>query len=136
MKFEEVLPAFKKGKKIRRKEWFADHFIYREGHSVYNEDGVDYDFISSDQLLYDDWEIIEEPEPDWEHIIKHKCLCWFWDDDDEDVTLIKYLTSHEKNKRYPFVGYSKGDGHCPYKHCRPVRRDEATFYEDRKNEDS
>ena len=133
MKFEEVFPALRNGKKIRRKEWSEEHFIYREGLSVYNEDGVDYDFISSDQLLCDDWEVIEEPEPDWEYIIKNKCLCWFWDDDDDDVTRIKYLTSYRKNKRYPFVGYSKSDRP---EHCRPVRKNELNFYEDKEDEDN
>ena len=134
MKFEEVFPAFKEGKKIRRKVWFEKQFIYREGLSVYREDGGYYHVMSCDQLLRDDWEIIEEPEPDWDYIIKNKCLCWFWDDDDDDVTRIKYLTSYRKNKRYPFVGYSTSERPCPYEHCRPVRKNELNFYEDKEDE--
>ena len=126
MKFEDALAALKNGKKIKRKPWKSDQYICLE-----NGDNLPIYYV-----LEDDWEIVEGSEStyDWDYIIKNKCLCWFWDR--EDVTLIKYLTSYGKDERYPFVGYSKGDGHCPYKHCRPVRKEEVTFYEDKEDEDN
>ncbi len=129
MKFEDVLPALKEGKKVRRSLWPKDEYIFRVNNLVCNEKNDYWCPADFDNILRDDWEIIEEPEPDWEYIIKNKCLCWFWDDDD-DVPRIKYLTSYRKNKRYPFVGYSKSDRPCPYTHCRPVRKNELNFYED------
>ena len=130
MKFEEVLPALRDGKKIRRKEWFEKYFIYREGLSVYKEDGVNYCFMGCDQLLCDDWEVFEEPEPDWSYIIENKCLCLFWDSDSEKK--FRYLKRVDSRKTFPY----KDDFGYTWRHCRPVRRDEVTFYEDKEDEDS
>lgn len=133
MKFEEVLPAFKNGKKIRRKAWYKKYFIYREGLFVYKEDGGYYHFMNCDQLLCDDWEIIEEPEPDWSYIIKNKCLCRFWDIDSEEVLSCKfrYLKEVDSRKTFPY----KDDFGYTWKHCRPVRKDEFNFYEGRKDKE-
>lgn len=74
------------------------------------------------------WELYEEPI-DWNYIIKNKCPCWFWDDKEEKrlgiLVKIDYST-----KDFPFKFF----GIASYKNCRPVRRDEVTFYEDRKDE--
>ena len=139
MKFEEVLPALREGCSIRHVSWPEGYFVYMTDGHLNDQQCRLFEIMNSGMINWlstDGWEIFEKPKIDWSYIIENKCLCWFWDDDDEDVTLIKYLTSYEKNKRYPFVGYSKGGGHCPYKHCRPVRKDEGTFYEDEGDEDN
>lgn len=135
MKFEEVLPAFRAGKKIRREVWYEKHFIYREGLSVYREDGVNYCFMDCGQLLCDDWEIVEEPEPDWGYIIKNKCLCWFWDSN-FNWAMCGTLGQIEKGAEYGFIMFDEAGNGNAFKHCRPVRKDEVTFYEDREDEDN
>ena len=65
MKFEEVLPALREGKKIRRKAYPPDYYICLEDKvlkafiSYYNRLTGGIKLISRD-LLADDWEIIEE----------------------------------------------------------------------------
>ena len=72
MKFEEVLPALRNGKKIRIKGWFEDEYIYQEGEELFDEAG----FSCSPDLayaLYDDWEIVDEPKWTDEKIVEwHK----------------------------------------------------------------
>lgn len=122
MKFEEVLPAFQAGKKIRRKDWEPHRYICLK----------DEDSLLIYHILKNDWEIIEEPEPDWEYIIKNKCLCWFWDDSEKYGKYSRLVKLREKK----FVT-SNENGFCiMFKNCRPVRRDEVTFYEDREDEDN
>ena len=101
MKFEEVLPAFKEGK------------------------------MDCDQLLCDDWEVFEEPEPDWEYIIENKCLCWFWENNFEQRILrfLGGLPDDECDKGF----FEIENGH--FDNCRPVRKNEIEFYEDRKDEE-
>lgn len=56
MKFEDVLPAFRKGKKIRRKIWSRiDAHI-----SVPDNCGC-WEF-TREALFADDWEVVEEPK--------------------------------------------------------------------------
>jgi hypothetical protein len=53
MKFEEVLPALRDGKKVRRKAWGENDYI-----------AISSPFELSDgSLMRDDWEIVEEPKP-------------------------------------------------------------------------
>ena len=80
------------------------------------------------QLYTYEWEFYQEPV-DWDYIIKNKCLCWFWCDDNDDKYLgtIRFIN---KNDELPFMNWERGYA----KNCRPVRRDEVTFYEDRKDE--
>ncbi len=52
MKFEEVLPALREGKKVRRKSWAARDYIV--GGSSYE--------LSACSLMADDWEVYEEPK--------------------------------------------------------------------------
>lgn len=63
MKFEEVLPALRAGKKIRLKEWEEIEYIYKpedenelrsEDHHVIN--------LSWKDFFSDDWEIVKEPK--------------------------------------------------------------------------
>lgn len=122
---EELLPEFKKGIKIRRKPWREGRYIKLKGLYARDEYGNCY-FLEPDEIAADDWEFYQEPI-DWDYIIKNKCLCWFWDDEKEKRT--GYLTS---------VGiYSprfEMNGRSVWAHCRPVHKDEVTFYEDRNDD--
>lgn len=75
-----------------------------------------------------EWELYQEPI-DWDYIIKNKCLCWFWDDNVNHKRIYK-LAGINKKAAYPFENTTGG----VYRHCRPVRKDEVSFYEDKNNE--
>ena len=60
MKFEEVLPALRRGKKARRKNWSSAQHIrvsFNSSDYLVNQDGITY----SDSIMLDNWEIVEEP---------------------------------------------------------------------------
>jgi hypothetical protein len=69
MKFEEVLPLLRDGKKFRKlhycgDEFLSDRYIYVKNNQIIlvNEcyDVEDYDYrLSSDDILAEDWEIVE-----------------------------------------------------------------------------
>lgn len=122
---EELLPEFKKGAKIRRKDWRDGKYIKLSGVYAKDEYGDVY-FIEPNEITADDWELYEEPI-DWQYIIDHECLCWFWEDSKQDK-LAQNLNSVDSNSPFMFVD----SRNVAYKHCRPVRRDEVTFYEDKK----
>lgn len=130
MKFEEVLPALRDGKKVRRASWENKDFTL-------SFDDLDNSYPHSlyfNDIFADDWEIVEEHEPDWEYIIENKCLCWFWDNDSREVLScsFRYLKSVDSRKTFPY----KDEFGYTWKHCRPVRRDEVTFYEEKEDEDN
>ena len=131
MKFEEVLPAFRAGGKIRRKVWPKNHYIFCADTTVYNDD--DYCIVGLCQVMFDDWEVFEEPEPDWEYIIKNKCLCWFWDSN-FNWAMCGTLGQIEKGVEYEFTMFDEAGNRSAFKHCRPVRRDEVTFYEEKEDD--
>lgn len=118
---EELLPEFRKGAKIRRKHWASDAFIQN----------IDDDDIDIKDLYRDDWELYQEPI-DWDYIIKNKCLCYFWnsDNDNKEYGLLGKIYDNLSKGDYRF--YKKFEQH--FRRCRPVRRDEVTFYEDKKDE--
>ena len=127
---EELLPEFRKGAKIRCKGWGNDTYIEMNESTgvIINNKGRKYIF-SYEDFTHSCWELFREPEPDWDYIIKNKCLCWFWNDNENGKYLgtIRFIN---KNDELPFVNWERG---CA-KNCRPVRKDEVTFYEDRKDE--
>lgn len=115
---EELLPEFRKGAKIRRKHWASNAFIQN----------IDDDDIDIKDLYRDDWELYQEPI-DWDYIIKNKCLCWFWDTDESNKRAgILKIISENINVLY-WNNYDQ-----QWLNCRPVRRDEVTFYEDRNDD--
>ncbi len=124
---EELLPDFRKGAKIRRKDWRDGKYIKLSGVYAKDEYGDVY-FIEPNEITADDWELYEEPI-NWQYIIDNKCLCWFWEDSKQDK-LAQNLNSVDSNSPFMFVD----SRNVAYKHCRPVRRDEVTFYEDRKDD--
>lgn len=125
---EELLPEFRKGAKIRFSSWGKGQYICVKNGEVFDEQGRKIFNIGSALTLLDQWQLYQEPEPYWDYIIKNKCLCWFWDDNENGKYLgtIRFIN---KNDELPFINWERGYA----KHCRPVRRDEVTFYEDRKD---
>lgn len=130
---EELLPEFRKGAKIRKNYWHKMFYVYLDGGIIRNQDGEDYCF-DGDDLTGGLWEFYKAPEPDWQYIIDNKCLCCFWDDCDKDNRRIGLLTkisiSGSCNHHLDYLM----NGRAWYDHCRPVRKDEVTFYEDKKDD--
>lgn len=94
--------------------------------------------FTNKELEASDWEFYQEPidwelyqnSVDWDYIIKNRCLCWFWDDD-LNWAICRILGKIEKGAEYEFIMFDDAGNRSSYKNCRPVRRDEVTFYEDR-----
>lgn len=130
---EELLPEFRKGAKIRMKDWPKPFYYEMRNRKVYNQDGHRVKNFSHQALFKNVWELYKAPEPDWQYIIDHKCLCWFWnsDNDNKEYGLLGKIYDNLSKGDYRF--YKKFEQH--FKHCCPVRRDEVTFYEDKTNED-
>lgn len=127
---EELLPEFRKGAKIRKPEWSKEEYIYiNKSSRIVDEVGDPFELNGKE--LFEEWEFYTEPQLlDWDYIIKNKCLCWFWNYDCiEGYRTVGILSSYDKGCTGKFqIGWFF------YKHCRPVRRDEVTFYEDRKDD--
>lgn len=124
---EELLPEFRKGAKIRRRIWDDKELfvkINEAGEPVLNN-GNKFEFCRN--IICSDWEFYQEPI-DWDYIIDHKCLCWFWDDCYEEHKSGGILTCCENGK------YWQEGEDTAWDNCRPVRKDEVTFYEDKNNE--
>ncbi len=126
---EELLPEFRKGAKIRCKSWKAAEYIYIDNKgSVITEKG-NACILDSVDFNSEYWEFYKDPEPDWQYIIDNKCLCWFWDTDESNKRAgILKIISENINVLY-WNNYDQ-----QWFNCRPVRRDEVTFYEDKKDE--
>ena len=130
---EELLPEFRKGAKIRRKDWEDSAYLVfnTKDELILNQKGSLCEFIHGD-IVSNDWELYQEPV-DWYYIIKNKCICWFWDEWFGAVC-IGVLGEIHKECDLKFVLRDENGNHSQFRHCRPVRRDEVTFYEDRKDE--
>lgn len=126
---EELLPEFRKGAKIRCSDWEKDKYIQKKGGLV----ATDNDFLCSlsvSDIFSNRWELYQEPI-DWQYIIDHKCLCWFWDDDEKyakEYGFLGFLTYVQPSNNTDRFEELSGK---IWKNCRPVRKDEVTFYEDR-----
>ena len=119
---EELLPDFRKRAKIRQKSWEKGAYIEKSyGITLYHNIQV-----HELSILDSDWEFYQEPEPDYDYIIKNKCLCWF-SNSDNSANMFGYLQEHN-HKHFVDIKLNR------WENCRPVRRDEVTFYEDRKDE--
>lgn len=124
---EELLPEFRNGAKIRRRIWDDKELfvkINEAGEPVLNN-GNKFEFCRN--IICSDWELYQD-SIDWDYIIKNKCLCWFWDDCYEEHKSGGILTCCENGK------YWQEGEDTAWDNCRPVRRDEVTFYEDKNNE--
>lgn len=123
---EELLPEFRKGAKIRRKCWSKEYYLYYKDGLIYNQDNRITHSFSPDSLLWDEWEFADVPEPDWQYIINHACICYFWDNG--CTKCLGRLTN-----RMDGLFYRDNDVH--YDNCCPARRDEVFFYEDERDGD-
>lgn len=129
---EELLPEFRKGAKIRCSDWEKDKYIQKKGGLV----ATDNDFLCSlsvSDIFSNRWELYQDPEPDWQYIIDHKCSCFFWDENFNWATC-GTLGKIEEGVKYRFIMFDDSGNRSPYKQCRPIRRDEVTFYEDEKDD--
>lgn len=126
---EELLSEFRKGAKIRNKKWEKGNYYILKNGEVVNQDNEKVIRFFTEAVLTDQWELYQEPEQDWDYIIKNKCLCWFWDEY-EDCKVKGTLAEKENDNEYAFR-IDLYNSH--YRHCRPVRKDEVTFYEDKDN---
>ena len=123
---EELLPEFRKGVKITNRSRDKSFFVQmRKDNGIVNSYGEHYSFDFFN-FINDDWELYKYPEPDWQYIIDHKCICWFWNNhhsaDDEEIGFL-HCVDERIEKKFNTL----------YKYCRPVLRDEVTFYEDKKD---
>ena len=129
---EELLPEFRKGAKIRCSSWDNGEYVYLyENGIVYDERNKLFDFTNEE--LFSEWELYQDPI-DWDYIIKNKCLCWFWCKGEEEKKVAGLLTTYDSyNSQF---GRYKGKNVAVtwFDHCRPVRRDEVIFYEDKKDD--
>lgn len=116
---EELLPEFRKGAKIRLSSWNKNKFIVMRDKNIVTNDNYDYP-LSMSETLSNQWELYQEPEPNWDYIIKNKCLCWFWNNDETDIDILKYKYTD---------GFLADCGKI-WENCRPVCKDEITFYEE------
>lgn len=122
---EELLPEFRKGAKIRYCNWKKGEYICIKNDKVVDEKG-NYLNAYCGYLKSDNWEFYKEPEPDWDYIIKNKCLCWFWNNKEKNKVIgILYKTTDDYG--FKFVRENTREG---FLNCRPVRRDEIVFYEE------
>lgn len=116
---EELLPEFRKGAKIRRKDWDDGAYLLfdtKEG-IIIDQEGRVCEFIPSD-IVSDEWELYKDLEHDWDYIIKNRCLCWFWDGNEKDnFAIIGRLVDIYNGNHYSFQSQ---DG-TKWIHCRPVR---------------
>lgn len=126
---EELLPDFRKGAKIRIKYWNDDEYICIKNNVVVDENGIYHRDFYDKYLTSDEWEFYQEPI-DWDYIIKNKCLCWFWDGEKDNNASMGCLGEVYSEK---YNSFRSREG-TRWNHCIPVRKDEVTFYEDRKDE--
>lgn len=116
---EELLPEFRNGAKIRLIGSRDNEYYYIKHNVIYNQNGTPIKDFSLSIILADVWEFYQEPI-DWNYIIKNKCLCWFWDENKSEK-VVGWLREIIPSIKYKFNG--------AYLNCRPVSRDEITFFE-------
>ena len=124
---EELLPEFRKGAKIRLNSWDKEKYIFYTGSDVHDNNDKSVK-IDGYQVYTYEWELYQEPI-DWDYIIKNKCLCWFWDKSTSKC--IGLLKQYGRGKEKFFVWQDEDENTACFDNCRPVLRDEVTFYEDR-----
>lgn len=118
---EELLPEFRNGAKIRRKSWPENLCISLRGSSGIN--------IAFYDVEADDWEKGPDKSIDWNYIIKNKCLCWFGvvGKEKQRIGIVSAIANFIDSRTY-YIDKDTG-----FSACRPVRKDEVTFYEDKRD---
>ncbi len=126
---EELLPEFRKGAKIRISTWPKTQYIYKKGKEIYNEDGEVSKFLDGYVMTCGLWELYQEPI-DWDYAVKNRCLCWFSDENIEEPNFADRLLAIVENESgIKFMTKGK----VVFAYCRPVYKDEVTFYEDKRD---
>lgn len=122
---EELLPEFRNGAKIRLIGSRDNEYYYIKHNVIYNQNGTPIKDFSLSIILADVWEFYQE-SIDWDYIIKNRCLCWFWDDENDEnfIARLEAFNMDDDNMRF------KSKNGAAWRNCRPVRKDEVTFYED------
>lgn len=123
---EKLLPEFRNGAKIRLIGSRDNEYYYIKHNVIYNQNGTPIKDFSLSIILADVWEFYQEPI-DWNYIVKNKCLCWFSDEDIEEPNFADRLLAVVENESG--VKYMT-EGKVTFAYCRPVCKDEVTFYED------
>ena len=131
---EELLPEFRKGAKIRCDYWDEGKYIKLKEDGYIYDDNDDRIEFSSLTIFGKSWQLYKEPELDWDYIINNKCLCWFWDGSGDYKALGILIKVNENNTLCRYDCKKSNGAYYQYANCRPVRRDEVTFYEDKKDE--
>ncbi len=110
MKFcdEVIQKHLLSGGKIKRKSDNFPVFLNEYGNMCYQDM---YYTINKNDLLADDWEIVE-PEYDWDKIIKDKVLCVFSDDVAYKINTITTLVAKDEDFYYTNNGTF-------YVNCKP-----------------
>lgn len=126
---EELLPEFRKGAKIRCDYWDEGKYIKLKEDGYIYDDNDDRIEFSSLTIFGKSWQLYQEPKLDWDYIIKNKCLCWFWDGEKDNNASMGCLGEVYGEK---YNSFRSREG-TRWNHCIPVREDEVTFYEDRKD---
>lgn len=131
---EELLPEFRKGAKIRRADWGKRCYIRRVKGGIVTAKENPYNPTWQD-LDSGLWEFYKNPEPDWQYIIDHKCPVWCWDynESKKHIEILKSINKYETHK-FSIVTPDNYVNDISFVNCRPVRRDEVTFYEDKKDD--
>lgn len=126
---EELLPEFRNGAKIRLIGSRDNEYYYIKHNVIYNQNGTPIKDFSLSIILADVWEFYQE-SIDWDYIIKNRCLCWFWDDENDEnfIARLEAFNMDDDNMRF------KSKNGAAWRNCRPVRRDEVNFYEDKKDD--
>ena len=109
---EELLPEFRKGAKIRSHMWSKKAYIHFKDGKILDESGLPYT-IPAIAFHINDWELYKEPE--------------------EEETKVAGLLADYDSSEVIFSRYRGKNSVTHYDHCRPVQRDEVTFYEDKKD---
>ena len=136
MNLEELLPELRNGAKIRLQHWGNNEYIHLDENGIVcNERNKPFNFVNS-EIFSNVWELYQESQFDWDYIIKNKCLCWFWDDKEEENKHIGILKELKKYETYKFSIITPDNyvNDVSFTNCRPVRKDEVTFYEDKKDD--
>ena len=122
---EELLPEFRNGAKIRLIGSRDNEYYYIKHNVIYNQNGTPIKDFSLSIILADVWEFCQE-SIDWDYIIKNRCLCWFWDDENDEnfIARLEAFNMDDDNMRF------KSKNGAAWRNCRPVHKDEVTFYED------
>ena len=133
--FETVLPALREGKKIRRDTWFVSSKPYwwqmRDGFIV-DSNGNKINGIDYDDLLADNWEVVDEPECDHSggsfdthqlgpYFYCNKCneLLFILKPTKEPECICKFDFKDLENNKPGFSVGRKSDPDCPVHEKKP-----------------